>query len=240
MRLDKFLAEKGCYKSRTRAANAIGEGLVSIRGRIERKASFEIDENETEVYCLPDPLRYVGRGALKLEYAVSRFGIDVSGKNCADIGASTGGFTQVLLEKGAAYVAAVDVGHGQLDPLVSSDPRVGNFEGTDARAFDPGRQFDFLSMDVSFISVSLMKETVLRLLKPGGIAVILFKPQFEVGRGNIGKGGIVRSDGVAVSAMDRIVSDYESSGLMLIEKAESPIKGGDGNTEYLLYFKKEQ
>ena len=239
MRLDVYLTENGIYKSRTRAQQAIRSGCVSIRGKTELRPSADINGDDTDhISCLPDPLEYVGRGALKLDFALEHFGIDVTGLDCVDVGASTGGFTQVLLKRSAGSVTAIDVGHGQLDELISSDPRVVDLEGTDFRDFSPGKQFGFLSMDVSFISITMLKDKVSEVLKPGGNAVILFKPQFEVGRRHIGKGGIVRSVEAVKSAMSSAVSAYATCGLSLIDSAESPVKGGDGNTEYLLWFRR--
>ncbi|MBO4326181.1 MAG: TlyA family RNA methyltransferase [Clostridia bacterium] len=239
MRLDVYLSEKGIYKSRTRAQEAVKVGCVSVGGKTVNKPSLEIGEADFEkIVCLPDPLGYVGRGALKLEYAFERFEIDVSGLRCIDIGASTGGFTQVMLMHGAAEVTAVDVGRGQLDASLVLDPRVVNLENTDVRSLTSPEPFDFLSMDVSFISVTLLKEKAAELLRRGGNAVILFKPQFEVGRRFVGKGGIVKSREAAEGAMDRAISAFVSCGFKLLGKDVSPVKGGDGNTEYLLYFRK--
>ena len=240
MRLDVWLTEHGIYKSRTRAAGAVKSGCVSLDGKTIVRPSYELDETDaSRLVCLPDPLEYVGRGALKLEYALERFGIDVAGMTCVDLGASTGGFTQVLLKRGAASVTAVDVGHGQLDSTLRDDPRVTTVEGCDARAFTPpeGQKFDFLCMDLSFISIRKLRDKVAELLAPGGCAVVLFKPQFEVGRGAVGKGGIVRDAARAQAAMFETTSEYESAGLVLRGQCESPVKGGDGNTEYRLFFR---
>ncbi len=239
MRLDSYLSEKGIYQSRTRAAGAIRAGCVSIGGKTVVKPSFDIDGIDPgSVTCLPDPLDYVGRGALKLEFALERFGINVEGLECIDVGASTGGFTEVLLRHGAKSVTAVDVGHGQLHDSLKKDSRVVNAEGTDIRLFSPGKEFDFLSADISFISLSLVCGKIAELLKPGAVCIVLFKPQFEVGKKAIGKGGIVRSQKDSIAAMEKIISDFTVCGLDLIGKDTSPVKGGDGNTEYLLCFKK--
>ena len=186
--------------------------------------------------CLPDPLDYVGRGALKLDFALEHFGISVEGLECIDVGASTGGFTQVLLRRGAKRVTAVDVGHGQLDKEIASDPRVIDLEGTDVRNCEFEDRFDFLSMDVSFISVTMLAAKTADLVKPGGNAVILFKPQFEVGRKYIGKGGIVKSSEASAAAMDNAVRVFSGAGFSFLGSTVSPITGGDGNTEYLLSF----
>lgn len=241
MRLDVWLAEHGVYKSRTRAAGAIKAGCVSLAGTTLTRASYEIDDAAGAMLnCLPDPLEYVGRGALKLEYALDRFEIDVAERECVDLGASTGGFTQVLLKRGAVKVTAVDVGHAQLDPSLLKDERVVSVEGCDARRFTApeGTAYGFLCMDLSFISILKLKEKVAELLAPGGSAVVLFKPQFEVGRAAVGKGGIVRDTQTALAAMEGCIAGYGAAGLVLSGRCESPVKGGDGNTEYLLYFKK--
>ena len=237
MRLDVFLSDNGFYRSRTRAAGAVKAGCVSIGGRTVFKPSYDLSESEQPVLsCLPDPLDYVGRGALKLDFALEHFGISVEGLECIDVGASTGGFTQVLLRRGAKCVIAVDVGHGQLDKEIASDPRVVDLEGNDVRNCEFEDRFDFLSMDVSFISVTMLAAKTADLVKPGGNAVILFKPQFEVGRKYIGKGGIVRSSEASAAAMDNAVRAFTDAGFSFLGSTVSPITGGDGNTEYLLSF----
>ncbi len=242
MRLDVWLTEHGIYKSRTRALGAIRAGCVSLDGKTLSKAAYEIDDaTGAALTCLADPLEYVGRGALKLDFALEHFGITVDGISCVDLGASTGGFTQVLLKRGAASVTAVDVGHGQLEESLRRDPRVVSVEGCDARAFIPpeGVRYGFLCMDLSFISVRKLAEKAAELMAPSGTAVILFKPQFEVGRAFVGKGGIVRDTAAALKEMDETVSVYTAAGLRFCGQCASPVKGGDGNTEYLLYFVKD-
>lgn len=238
MRLDSYLAKNNKYKSRSRAVNAIESGSVKVNGTVVTDKSFDITGDE-EIECFEDPLKYVGRGGLKLEKALSYWNISVENMECIDIGASTGGFTQVLLERGAQKVTAVDVGHGQLDPVLREDSRVENLEGTDARNFDPGKQYDFLSMDVSFISLKFFTETVKRLLKPEGKAVLLIKPQYEVGRKFVGKNGIVRSSDASGEAVKTIVSVYSLAGFSEGKIIPSPIKGGDGNKEYLMFIVKK-
>lgn len=241
MRLDVFLADNAYYKSRTRAVGAIKAGCVFVGGKAVTKPSYELSEEEQgQISCLPDPLEYVGRGALKLDHALEQFRISVEGLECIDVGASTGGFTQVLLRRGASHVTAVDVGHGQLDKTLAADPRVTDLEGTDVRDFDPPAHFDFLSMDVSFISVTMLAAKIAELLKPGGNAVILFKPQFEVGRKFIGKGGIVRSKEASAAAMDNVVRAFVSNGFVFKGCVDSPIAGGDGNREALLWLVKPE
>lgn len=237
MRLDVYLITHGVYKSRTRATAAIAAGCVRVNGAVIRKNAFSVPDGAA-VECMPDPLPYVSRGGLKLEGALTRFGVSVQGLRCVDVGASTGGFTHVLLERGAQEVTCVDVGHGQLDPALCADPRVTGLEGTDVRTFYPDRPFAFLCMDVSFISVTRLIGDVSRLLLPGAQAVILVKPQFEVGRAQIGKHGIVRSREAAERKVSEIADLFEQSGLAVRGRMVSPIPGGDGNTEYCLLLQK--
>lgn len=241
MRLDRYLTEKGIYKSRTRAANAIAENCVRVNGLPVTKNSYEVSENDV-VDALPDPLGYVSRGALKLEFALTHYNIDVNGLTAVDIGASTGGFTEVLLCRGAKKVFSVDVGSGQLDPKIAGDPRVVSLEKTDVRSVDDGLNgtMDFACCDCSFISLKLVLPEALRLMKSGAKGIFLIKPQFEVGkiRGAIGKNGVVKDEKIRLAAVKDIVNFAESIGFHVTgtdEKIpESPIKGGDGNVEYLM------
>ena len=241
MRLDVFLTDQGKYSSRTRAARAIAEGLVSIDGKVETKSSREVTGGE-EIVCLPDPVAYVSRGALKLEYAIRRFGIDVKGLRAIDVGASTGGFTEVLLKNGAASVTAVDVGSGQLHPRIASDERVVNLEKTDIRSLDPAAAglFGILTCDCSFISLKAIIPYCAKLMEPDAAGVFLIKPQFEVGKGNLGKGGIVKDKKLRETAVAEVVRAAEKEGLEPAgEVEESPVKGGDGNVEYLAVFRRK-
>lgn len=236
MRLDRYLADKGFYKSRERAARAIEAGCVRVNDIVVLKTSYTVPD-DARVDCSPDPVPYVSRGGLKLFGAFNHFNLSVVGQSCLDIGASTGGFTHVLLEKGAVDVTCVDVGHGQLDPMLMSDPRVRVFEGTDARTFRPDMQYDFICMDVSFISVTQMLETVCALIKPGGNIVILIKPQFELSRSALNKNGIVKNKDMGFRRAKEIASYYcTQGGLHLGGLMESPIQGGDGNIEYCAWF----
>ncbi len=236
MRLDRYLADKGFYKSRERAARAIEAGCVKVNNTVILKASYTVQE-DARIVCSPDPVPYVSRGGLKLLGALNYFKLSTEGLSCLDIGASTGGFTHVLLEKGAQQVTCVDVGHGQLDPMLLSDSRVQVFEGTDARTFRPGVQYDFICMDVSFISVTQMLETVCTLTKPGGNIVILIKPQFELTRSALNKNGIVKNKEMGLRRAKEIVSFFCDQGhLSLGGLMESPIQGGDGNIEYCGWF----
>ena len=239
-RLDVYLTEQHIYTSRERAKRAVQEGLVSVNGQVVTKASFEVSEQDV-VLGAKDPVPFVSRGGLKLEGAFALWPIHVDGLLCLDVGASTGGFTQVLLNKGAASVTAVDVGHGQLAEELRTDCRVINMEGTDIRNL-PGKgcknTFDFVSIDVSFISLTHVLPSVYSCMKPGGVCIALVKPQFELGRKALNKKGVVRDRRLLPKAVE-IVSDCASAlGFCVGQFRESPVKGGEGNTEFLLMLTK--
>ncbi len=239
MRLDVYLAENGMVKSRQRAKELITNGQVSVNGRIIEKPSFETYGNE-EVSIEGEQLLYVGRGGLKLEKAVSEFGIDFKGKICIDIGASTGGFTDCMLRNGASFVYAVDVGHGQLDEILKNDPRVMNMEGTnilDLSYKDFSEIPDRISADVSFVSLKKIIPKIKQLLSENGESVVLIKPQFEAGRSAVGKGGIVKDKKVHENVIEDVLGFASSEGLAAVGLTFSPICGGDGNIEYLAYLK---
>ena len=239
MRVDKYLAQYGYAKSREAARKLLEDGVIIVGGR-RVKPSLDIDESSPpEISRVGELPRYVSRGGLKLEYALESFALDVTGLDAVDIGASSGGFTDCLLQHGASRVRAVDVGHSQLDPKLACDPRVVSYEGINARGLTPeqiGGQCDLAVCDVSFISLTLILPAVTRILKPDGIFVGLIKPQFEAGRTNIGKGGIVRNRDVHVEVINRVLSAAESLGLGCNGVTSSPIEGGDGNREYLAVF----
>ncbi len=247
MRLDIYLTENGIYKSRTRAARAIDEKCVRVNGEIVTKPSFEVADGD-KVDALPDPLSYVSRGALKLEFALNYYNVDVKGVTAVDIGASTGGFTEVLLCRGAKKVFAVDVGSGQLDPKIANDPRVVNLEKTDVRSMDESfaETADFVCCDCSFISLRLVLPEARRLMKTGAVGIFLIKPQFEVGKtkGAIGKNGVVKDEKTRLLAVNEILKFAENDGFEVVYKEktvpESPIRGGDGNVEYLMCVKKRE
>ena len=185
MRLDLYLAQQHLYDSRVRAARAVKEGCVRVNGKIITKPSYEICLESDTVACDADPVPYVGRGALKLAYVLDKYTINVHNMTAIDIGASTGGFADVLLQSGASHVACVDVGHGQLAEKIRQDVRTAVYEDTDIRDFKIGEgTYDIACADVSFISIRLIIPHIYRLLKEGGTAVCLIKPQFEVGRKN--------------------------------------------------------
>lgn len=240
LRLDQLLVERGLYQSRARARDAVERGEVTVDGRIVDKPG-QLTATDADV-STADPARgYVSRSALKLKGALERFAIDVSGKRCLDVGASTGGFTQILLERGAAHVTAIDVGHGQLVAEIANDPRVTSIEGLNARelarehiAYAP----EVIVTDVSFISLRLALPPALGLAARGAIGVFLVKPQFEVGRDHVGKGGIVKDKTAAMAAVDGIAAFLESAGWHVTGRMASTIAGGDGNQEYLLVAEK--
>ena len=235
MRLDRLMVDRGLAQSREKAQALIMAGEVLVNGQKASKPGHTVDADcAIEVLARPP---YVSRGGLKLAAALSHFAIDASGKICLDIGASTGGFTDVLLQSGASRVHAVDVGAGQLAWSLRTDPRVSVRENINARDLefdDIGELVDLLVCDVSFISVTLILPAVVRVLRPSGQMVILIKPQFEVGRGQVGKGGIVREPELhqaACEKVERAVREFGfETGIM-----ESPIRGAEGNKEFLLY-----
>jgi 23S rRNA (cytidine1920-2'-O)/16S rRNA (cytidine1409-2'-O)-methyltransferase len=234
-RLDQLLVDRGLADSRAKAQALVLAGEVLVNGQKAAKPGHSVPaEARVEVLARG---RYVGRGGLKMEAALAAFAIDVRGRTCADIGSSTGGFTDCMLQHGAARVYAVDVGSGQLDWKLRSDPRVVVREGINARYLRPeniGEPLDLATFDLSFISVTLVVPAVLPLLKATGEMVILVKPQFEVGRGQVGKGGIVRDPVLHTQACDRVGRLAEELGFRT-SLIESPILGAEGNKEFLLY-----
>ncbi len=239
MRADVFLTEHGYVQSRQRAKTLIESGCVTIDGEAVSKPSQSIGDGVHEVR-IEDNIRYVGRGGLKLEAALDAFGIDPSGMRALDVGASTGGFTDCLLSRGVAHVCAVDAGEGQLAPRIAADPRVHSIERFNARDLTletvGGRQLDLIVMDVSFISATYILPRFPALLCEGGHAVVLIKPQFEVGRGSIGKGGIVKDVRAHREAVERVLGAGLGLGLCPVGLIASPVTGGDGNREFLVDF----
>lgn len=236
-RLDITLVKRGLAPSREKAKAAIAAGAVRVNGRPSSKPSAPVEPGDA-VEVSGETLRFVGRGGLKLEKALAVFGIDLQGANCVDVGASTGGFTDCMLQAGAARVAAVDVGHGQLDARIAADPRVVDLEGTDARAVSPeeiGGPFDFAATDVSFISLAHILPALAGLLRDGGRAVCLVKPQFEAGPEHIGKRGVVRDPAVHRDVLARTLQLARAAGFAPCGLDYSPVTGGEGNIEYLLF-----
>lgn len=237
IRADRLLVARGLLPSRTQAQEAIEAGRVFSAGRpVTRPAEILPEDAPLEVSPPAHP--YVSRGGLKLAYALDHFGIDPDGAVALDLGASTGGFTDVLLRRGVRRVYAVDVGHGQLAPAIRNDPRVIALEGVNARNLTTAEIPEPLGLivcDVSFISLLLALPPALDLVRPGGHLVALIKPEFEVGPGGVGKGGIVRNPAVRDAARARI-ADWlaDRPGWTVEGTVESPIAGGDGNREFLL------
>jgi 23S rRNA (cytidine1920-2'-O)/16S rRNA (cytidine1409-2'-O)-methyltransferase len=232
-RADIALVERGFFESRAKAQEAIAAGLVTADGRPVRRPSERLDAGAAISADRPYP--WVSRGGVKLAAALDAFGISPAGKTCLDVGASTGGFTHVLLERGAAKVCAVDVGHGQLEARLKGDPRVVVREGMDARTLAPGDvpSIDVAVVDVSFISLKLVLPTVARLCAPCAHLVALVKPQFEAGRAHLKK-GIVKDAAVHATACNEIAACLIGLGFDVLGILPSPILGRDGNREFLI------
>jgi 23S rRNA (cytidine1920-2'-O)/16S rRNA (cytidine1409-2'-O)-methyltransferase len=234
-RADMVLVARGLFESRTRAQAAIAAGLVSADGITVRKASETIAADAVIEASAPHP--YVSRGGLKLAAALDHFGLSPAGLDCLDCGASTGGFSDVLLRRGAASVLAVDTGRAQFHPGLADDARITLLEGTDIRNLDEAglaRRPAFITCDVSFISLALVLPALTRLAAPSAELVALIKPQFEVGRAAIGKGGIVRDESAVADALARIEVALAGLGWQAMGRIDSPIAGGDGNAELLI------
>jgi len=239
MRIDIYLTEKGYCESRNKAARLISEGKVLLDGRVVSKASFEVSDGEHTV-TITESERFVGRGGLKLEAAIERFSVDVSGKRCIDVGASTGGFTDCLLQRGAEFVCSVDSGRGQLHPSLRENIKVSSVEGYNARELNAEEFgiFELAVMDVSFISQTLIHPSLASVLSDGAVFISLIKPQFEAGKSALGKNGIVKNARDREIAITRVAESAELCGFGLVGIMRSPIDGGDGNREYLACFKK--
>ena len=262
MRADLYLTQNGYADSRTLAQKLIADGAVTLDGRILKKASEDIPEGEHAVtVAATADTRYVGRGGLKLEGALTAFHLDPAGLIMADIGASTGGFTDCLLQNGAAMVFAVDAGHGQLHPKLVADPRVRSAEGVNARGLTSAHlvavdaawrkahpdavaapftgSVDGIVMDVSFISQTLLHPALASILKEGGWMVALIKPQFELTKSALNKQGIVKQERDRKAAVERVLQSAAACGFEAVSVIPSPIEGGDGNREFLGYFIKK-
>lgn len=240
-RLDMLLVQRGLAPSREKAKVMIMEGNVFVGGQREDKAGSAFDA-QVEIEVRGNTLKYVSRGGLKLEKAMQNFGIDLQDKVCMDIGASTGGFTDCMLQNGARKVYAVDVGYGQFAWALRQDPRVVCMEKTNIRYVKPediGDVLDFASADVSFISLTKVLPAAKELLSPEGEMVCLIKPQFEAGREKVGKKGVVRDPKVHKEVIDKILSFAGEMGFCIRNLDFSPIKGPEGNIEYLVHMKKE-
>lgn len=241
-RLDQLLTARGLFDSRSRARDAIARGTVRVDGKVVTKAGAPVPESAS--IEVDDPAQaYVSRAALKLIAGLDHFGLSPAGLDCLDIGASTGGFTQVLLERGATHVTAVDVGHDQLDSRLRGDRRIANLEGVNARALDRAdigeRQIGAVVSDVSFISLRLALPPALDLSEKGAWCLLLVKPQFEAGREAIGKGGILKDPALGPKIAEDLENWLNSLGLwQSLGVIPSPISGGDGNSEFLLAGRK--
>ncbi len=242
MRLDKALVERSLARSRTLAAQLIAEGAVAVNGRVAAKASMKVAETDRLTVEESDLLAYVSRAGHKLAGALAAFPeVEVEGKRCLDAGASTGGFTDVLLRKGANRVAAVDVGHDQLVDSIRFDPRVDVFEGMNVRYLRPediGGAVDLVVSDLSFISLTLVMEALAGAVRSGGDLLLMVKPQFEVGKHQIGRGGVVADPEAREQAVEKVKTSAESHGLTVCGVEASPLPGQDGNVEFFLWCKK--
>ena len=240
MRLDSFLVEKGYYNSRSQANNAVKNGKIKVNGRIITKSGFEVKENDV-IDAVLEVNKYVSFGGYKLQKAYETFKFDLKDKTVLDIGASTGGFTDYCLQNGASKVYAYDVGHDQLDQKIRNDERVVVKEGVNCRYLNKNdfeENIDFICMDVSFISCTKLLENISQILNDDGEAVILFKPQFEVGNEYLNRQGIVINDKIVMKKMDETIALANDLNLICLGKTESVTKEPGGNQEYLLYFKK--
>ena len=241
-RLDVLLVNNGFAESREKAKRTIMAGLVTVDGRLEDKpgSRFDID---ADVQVAGKECPYVSRGGLKLEKAINEWGVSCENAVCIDMGASTGGFTDCMLQHGAVKVYAIDVGYGQLDYKLRTDPRVINMEKTNIRYLDTDlitEPVDLISIDVSFISLSHMFPVAAKVLAPEGQVLCLVKPQFEAGREQVGKGGIVRDPAVHEEVIKKVMGYAEENGLFPASLTFSPIKGTKGNIEYLLLLSRKK
>lgn len=242
-RIDKLLVDRGLADSRTKAQALIMAGAVLVNEqRVAKSSDLFPPEASIRLKGAENPAtRFVGRGGLKLETALREFEVDVTGLFCLDVGASTGGFTDCLLQNGARKVVAIDVGHNQIDWRLRTDERVEVREGVNARhlrAEDFASRFDLAVMDVSFISATKIMPAIVPLLTDAGRLIVLIKPQFEVGRGEVGKGGIVREPEKHTRVIDEVSQAARELGLLVVNVIESPIRGAEGNLEFLALYTK--
>ena len=233
-RLDRALVARGLAPSRARAQALIAAGAVTVAGRPAGRPSASVTP-ETPIAVTADPCPWVSRAGLKLDHALGALGLAPRG-TALDLGASTGGFTEVLLARGAAHVHALEVGHGQLHPRLAADPRVTLHEGVNARAIPPGLvpPVDWITADLSFIALAKALAPALALARPGAHLVALIKPQFEAGRAAVGKGGVVTDPAVHRRVCDRVAAFLEDRGWRVLGLVASPVTGGDGNREFLV------
>ena len=238
MRLDKYLVEAGFVSSRTLAAKLIAAGDVQVNGKVARKASMLVGPEDTLYVRQSELTEYVSRAGHKLAGALDAFpDIEVEGKRCLDAGASTGGFTDVLLRRGARHVAAVDVGHGQLVDALREEPRVGVYEGLNVRYLKPediGGQVELTVSDLSFISLTLVMEALANATETGGDLVLMVKPQFEVGKERLAHGGVVRDPGMHIESVLTVAARAHELGVGIDAVTASPLPGPAGNVEYFI------
>ena len=244
-RLDVLLVERGLASSREKAKALIMAGVVYVNQNKEDKAGASFDPEETQIEVRGAAIPYVSRGGLKLEKALKVFPIDLTGRVCMDIGASTGGFTDCMLQNGASKVYSIDVGYGQLDWKLRNDPRVVCMEKTNFRYVKPedlgeGPAPSFASVDVSFIGLDKILPAALQILTPGAEMVCLIKPQFEAGRDKVGKKGVVRDRSVHEEVVENVTSMAAGLGFEILGLDFSPIRGPEGNIEYLMYIRKKE
>ncbi|MBQ6886614.1 MAG: TlyA family RNA methyltransferase [Lachnospiraceae bacterium] len=240
-RLDVLLVKQGLAESREKAKAVIMSGNVFVDGQREDKAGTTFDEQKVKIEVKGQSLKYVSRGGLKLEKAMAQFGVTLENKVCMDIGASTGGFTDCMLQNGAVKVYSVDVGHGQLAWKLRNDERVVCMEKTNFRYLtreDIADDLDFASVDVSFISLTKILIPARKLLKDYGQMVCLIKPQFEAGKEKVGKKGVVREPEIHTEVIEKVIDYADSLGFNVLNLEFSPIKGPEGNIEYLVYIEK--
>ena len=240
-RIDSALVKRGLFTTRQKAKFAIENGNVYVNS-IQIKKSNKVISNDDKIEIKGQGLNYVSRGGLKLERAIQEFSINLKGKICADIGASTGGFTDCMLQNGADKVYAIDVGHAQLDNKLLQDEKVVNMEGTNIKEIDTNKieKLDFISSDVSFISETHVLPKIYEMLKIKGKSVILIKPQFEAGKVNLNKNGVVKDIKVHQKVIQNIIIFANKLGFKIINLTYSPIKGPAGNIEYLLYLERNE
>lgn len=237
IRLDRYLFERGLVQSREQGQALILAGQVLVNGQKKAKAGTLVAD-DADIRILGEQMPYVSRGGLKLEAALREFGIDVTNTTALDVGASTGGFTDCLLQHGATKVYAVDVGYGQMAWKIRQDPRVVVIERTNIREMAAdliSEKIDVAVIDVSFISLEKVIPSVIPFVKAGGGIIALIKPQFEVGKGQVGKGGIVRDEAARNTAVEKVRTAFQSAGFDVQGIIPSPITGQDGNVEYLIY-----
>lgn len=240
VRLDALLVERGLAPTRQKAQALVLAGRVRVGGQVVDKPG-KLVASDAQVTVEAPEHPWVSRGGVKLAGALEFFGVSPEGKRCLDVGASTGGFTHVLLARGAREVVAVDVGKGQLDWSLRQDPRVKVVEGINARYLQPedvgGGCFELVTVDVSFISVTLVLPRLVPLLAPEGLLCVLVKPQFEVGKGRVGKGGVVRDPQLREAAIQRVITEAQALGLEVVSRCPSPLSGPAGNLEEFLLLK---